>query len=183
MFMKIKDIIYELLETFLTSLVVILTLYVFIASVETVWGASMEPNFYTGERILVDKVTKRIKEFDRGDIVVLYPPDSDSMHYIKRIVGVPGDITKIFECHVYVSRDGNKFELMEPYLPQNTCTRDGLKIKEGRAFRIESGYYLVLGDNRNVSADSRSFGLVKKDRIIGKVIFRFWPISKAGFIN
>lgn len=181
--MKIKNFILELTETFLTSFVVILVLYILIASVEVVYGASMEPNFHSGERILVDKVTKRIKGFQRGEVVVFYPPGDDSKHYIKRIIGIPGDIIKIVDCKVLISRDGEKFELDETYLPEDVCTAGSSLIKEGRSLRIEDGQYLLLGDNRSASLDSRVLGLVEEKKIIGRVVFRFWPISVIGFIN
>ena len=180
--MGLKSVILELLETVLTSVVVILILYATVASVEVVWGASMEPNFFSDERILVEKVTKYFKGYKRGDIVVLIPPE-ESDHYIKRVVGVPGDIIKVFECNIYISRDGEKYVLDEDYLADNTCTTGKTKIKEGRSIRVEEGQYVVLGDNRGVSVDSRSFGPVDEERILGKVIFRFWPLPRLGFIN
>ena len=181
--MKIKNFLLELTETFLTSLVVILLLYVLIASVEVVYGASMEPNFHSGERILVDKITKKVKGFERGEVVVFYPPGDDSKHYIKRVIGIPGDIIKIVDCKVLVSRDGEKFELDETYLSEDVCTAGSSVVKEGRSLRIDDDEYLLLGDNRNASLDSRVLGLVEGKKIIGRVIFRFWPVSAVGFIN
>ena len=131
--MKIKNFLLELTETFLTSLVVILLLYVLIASVEVVYGASMEPNFHSGERILVDKITKKVKGFERGEVVVFYPPGDDSKHYIKRVIGIPGDIIKIVDCKILISRDGEKFELDETYLSEDVCTAGSSVVKEGRS--------------------------------------------------
>ncbi|MFC1625135.1 signal peptidase I [Patescibacteria group bacterium] len=181
--MKIKNFLLELVETFLTSLVVILILYVLIASIEVVYGASMEPSFYSGERILVDKITKRLREFERGEVVVFYPPGDDSKHYIKRIIGIPGDIIKIIDCKVLISREGEKFELDETYLSEEVCTAGSSVIKEGRSLRVGDEKYLLLGDNRDSSLDSRVLGLVEEKKIIGRVIFRFWPISRVGFVN
>ena len=181
--MKIKNFLLELTETFLTSLVVILLLYVLIASVEVVYGASMEPNFHSGERILVDKITKKVKGFERGEVVVFYPPGDDSKHYIKRVIGIPGDIIKIVDCKILISRDGEKFELDETYLSEDVCTAGSSVVKEGRSLKIDDDKYLLLGDNRGASLDSRVLGLVEEKKIIGRVIFRFWPISVVGFIN
>ena len=181
--MKIKSFLFELAETFLTSLIVILTLYVLVASIEVVWGASMEPNFHSGERILVDKITKYLKDYKRGEVVVFYPPNDDSKHYIKRVVGIPGDIIKIIDCKVLISRDGKKFELEEVYLAEDVCTAGSSLIKEGRSLKIKEGQYLLLGDNRGASLDSRVLGLVDRERVIGRVIFIFWPISNIGFVN
>lgn len=182
--MNIKHHFYELVESFLTSLAVVLFLYITIGSVEVVWGASMEPNFETGERILVDKISKNIREFKRGEVVVLVPPNETSKHYIKRIVGLPGDIIKVFECSIYIYRDGKQFKLEEGYLGKDGCTLGGKDfLQEGRSIEIKEGYYVVMGDNRGNSLDSRFFGMVKRSEIVGEVVFRFWPIAKIGFIN
>ena len=176
---KQKNFIYEMLETFVTSFIVLMIIYWFIALPEVVLGASMEPTIYAGERILVEKVTKHFENYQRGDIVVLHPPGNDHIDYVKRVVGVPGDIIKIKDCNVYISRDGEKFVMDEPYLYTGMCTTDGPSLKEGRSLKIEEGSYVVLGDNRTNSADSRLFGIVEQDRILGRVVFRFWPMDKA----
>lgn len=178
-----KAAILELLETAITSIVVIIIIYATIAIPEQVQGASMEPTFYTGERILVEKVTKHFKEFETGEVVVLNPPSNDHVDYIKRIIAVPGDIIKIYNCDVFINRDGQRYKLDEPYLSEGTCTMSGGRMKEGHSIRLEENEYVVLGDNRARSADSRFFGFVSKDRIVGRVVFRFWPPSEIGYIN
>lgn len=180
---KEKKYVIDVIETFVTSLIVFVIIYGGIIFPEIVLGASMEPTLYTGERIFVEKLSKHVSDFSRGDIVVLHPPGDDNEDYVKRVVGLPGDVIKIVNCHVYISTDGNKFILSEPYLSGGTCTIDGPKLKEGVAQRIPDNMYVVLGDNRQNSRDSRSFGFVDKGRILGKVVFRFWPPSRFGFIN
>ena len=157
-------------------------IYLFLAFPEVVYGASMEPNFYTGERILVEKVTKHFKKFERGEIIVLHPPGNGSVDYIKRIVGIPGDSIKIKDCSVFISRDGDKFKLEEPYLEKNTCTSATGALREGRSEKIGDNLYFVMGDNRIRSADSRIFGEIDKERIVGRVVFRFWPLNKLRLI-
>ena len=142
----------------------------------------MEPSFHTGERVLVEKITKRVSGFERGDIVVLHPPSNDSIDYIKRIVGLPDEMVKVLDCTVFILKDGKSYELEEPYLKPGTCTSGGPTVKEGRYFKLEDDEYFVLGDNRSNSADSRFFGAIKENRILGKAVFRFWPINKLGFI-
>jgi signal peptidase I len=181
--MKIKSILLEIAEAFITSFIVIMLLYMVVASVEEVWGPSMEPNFHSGERILVDRITKRFISYKRGEVVVFLPPGDDNKHYIKRVVGIPGDVFKVIDCGVAVSRDGEQFKLEEPYLSDGTCTVGGSKIKEGRSLKIPDGQYALFGDNREESLDSRILGFVGKERILGRVVFRFWPVNKLGFIN
>jgi signal peptidase I len=177
--MNLKQILLDLIETFCVSAIVIYIVYSTIGSIEMVWGASMEPNFHTGERILVDQI---FRKFDRGDIVVLSPPGDSGRHFIKRIIGIPGDVFKVYNCKVYISRDGNRSYLQEGYLPEDICTGGGPEIKEGRSIKVPDGSYLVLGDNRGNSVDSRFFGLVTTKNIIGKVVFCFWPLPKLGFV-
>lgn len=174
-----SSFILELLETFVTSLVVLLVIYWTVALPEVVKGASMEPTFYSDERILVEKISRFFKTYERGDVVVLHPPGDEDVDYIKRIVGVPGDIVKVFDCEVYVAKEGEKFKLEEPYLYSGTCTSDGPRLKEGRSIKLEANEYLVLGDNRSHSVDSRIFGLIGTKNVVGKVVFRFWPLDRA----
>jgi len=163
-------------------MIILFVIYMGVAMPEMVYGASMYPNFESGERILVEKVTKHFKEYERGEVVVLHPPGKEKIDYIKRIIGLPGDIVKIKDCAVYISVDNQKFKLQEEYLPEGTCTTEGPKIKEGHSMKIDEDYYLVLGDNRRESADSRVFGLVEEDKILGRVIFRFWPVDRISFL-
>jgi len=181
--MKIKELILEFTEAIISSMAIVLILYLFIASVEVVWGPSMEPTFHSGERILVDRISKLFIPIKRGEVVVFLPPGDNERHFIKRAIGIPGDIFKIIDCGVVVSKDGEKYQLEEKYLNNDTCTTGGSAIKDGRALRLGSQQYAFLGDNRGESLDSRFIGFVDENRIIGRVIFRFWPPNKLGFIN
>lgn len=181
--MNVKRYILETVETIVTSIIVLLVLYTTVALPEMVWGSSMEPNFETKERILVERVTKIFdKTFERGEVVV-FKPEGSSKHLIKRVVGIPGDVFKILDCKIYISREGDRFVLDEYYLSEDTCTIGGSELMEGRSIRIEDGEYIVLGDNREVSLDSRMLGLISKDDIVGRVVFRFWPLDKIGFVR
>lgn len=172
----------DIVESFISSFVVLMVLYLFLAFPEVVSGASMEPTLYSGERILVEKVSKRFNGFSRGDVIVFHPPSDDNVDYVKRIIAVPGDVFKISDCSVYITNSGEKFVLEEPYLYDSTCTYSGPKFEDGKSMKLENGEYLVLGDNRPRSADSRVFGLISEDRIVGKAVFRFWPLDKASFL-
>lgn len=178
-----KNIILEILETLAVSFIIIYIIYRFVASMEVVSGGSMEPNFYTDERILVDRVTPLYKRYQRGEVVVLNPPNEETKHYLKRIIALPGEIVKILDCKVYVSNDDGRFLLDEDYLAPKTCTTGGPHLIEGRSIKLLDNEYLVLGDNRAYSIDSRFFGVVKGNHILGRVIFVFWPPKKVGFVK
>lgn len=180
---NVRNTIIEMAETFAVSFVIIMILYRVVASVEVVSGASMEPNFHTNERILVDKITPIFDRYKRGDVVVLIPPNDPKSHYIKRIIGLPGDTIKIFDCKVYIIKTGSKYSIEEPYLYDNLCTAGGTAVRDGRSLVIPENQYLLLGDNRPFSIDSRYVGLVRRDKILGRVVFIFWPFSNVGFID
>ncbi len=177
-----KTFFADLLETLAFTFVVIFLIYKFIAIPELVLQSSMFPTIFSGERVLVDKLSTHLYPYERGEIIVLNPPNNQSTDYIKRIVGLPGDILKIYDCKVYISRGGNRYIVEETYITEDTCTNGGNYLKEGRSLRLEEDEYVVMGDNRSNSTDSRSFGPVKRNAIVGRVIYRFWPISRAGFM-
>jgi len=179
-----KNALVEYLEALFTSIVVLIVIYVFIAFPVTVQGKSMEPNLHTGDRLLVETLTPRISGFNRGDIVVVSSQVSGvsgmlSELLVKRVVGLPGERIKIFNCKVYFYKDSSIYQLKEElYLPQDVCTIGGRKIEDGRPYTIPQDEYLVLGDNRENSTDSRNIGFVKKDHIQGKVVILFYPTDK-----
>jgi signal peptidase I len=180
---NIKHTIIEMAETFAVSFVIIMILYGLIASIEIVYGASMEPNFHTNERILVDRISPIVDNYRRGDVVVFKPSTDPGAHYIKRVVGLPGETVKIFDCGVYILTDSTKYQLNEKYLFKDLCTSGGTAVRDGRSIKIPDGQYLLLGDNRPFSVDSRYLGFVDRKSILGRVTFRLWPPAKLGFIN
>ena len=180
LFYKIRNSVLESLETLITSFVVLMTVYVLVAFPVEVSGSSMSPNLETGDRLLVEKLTKYFNSYNRGDIVVLHPPDSDYIDYVKRVVAVPGDTVKILNCKILITRNNSKFQLDETiYLSNTVCTNGGRVLQEGRIYTLKDKEYMVLGDNRGNSADSRYFGLLTEDRIQGKVVARMWPFDKV----
>ena len=139
-------------------------------------GHSMEPTLKNGERLLVERVSPRFNKLKRGDVVIFNPPGNNSIDYVKRIVGLPGETLKIVDCKVYL---GGTETISEPYLNKDECT----KGNTDELISIPTDAFYVLGDNRSQSADSRIFGPLAKDRIGGKVMARFWPFSKMTFFN
>jgi signal peptidase I len=99
------------------------------------------------------------------------------------VIGLPGDLVKIMDCQVYIGGEGKKYVLYEGYLDEGMCTEGAVAIKDGRSLRIPANEYMLLGDNRKESIDSRYLGFINKNKILGRVVFRFWPVSGIGFIN
>ncbi|MFO7919012.1 MAG: signal peptidase I [Anaerolineae bacterium] len=167
--LPLKSWLRELVESVLPALIIVLVVNVFLAQATRVEGQSMEPNLHDNQRLIIEKVTYRFRAPERGDIVVLRPPQKSSEPLIKRVVGLPGERLEIHDGRVYVDD-----ELVdEPYLNQPTVgTLDPILIPEEHVF--------VMGDNRRASNDSRAFGVVAFDDIIGRAWLRYWPPTEIG---
>ena len=142
-------------------------------------GASMEPNFFDHEYLIIDEITYRFQEPKRGDVIVFKYPENPKEYFLKRIVGLPGERIKITGGQVIVYNDiypeGTTFE--ETYLPKNLIT-EGEKI-----VILGSDQYFVMGDNRPNSYDSRRFGPVDHSLIVGRAWFRGWPLNRVQFFS
>lgn len=168
-----KSKLRETVETLIGAVLLAVFIMVFVAQAFTVDGPSMEPTFYTGERILADKLTFRFRDPRRGDVIVFDPP-VESDYYIKRIVGIPGDEVMIRNGKLYV----NGLVASDDY------TTGPMAGDYGPAIVPENSYF-VLGDNRINSKDSRdrSVGMIPRNLIIGRVLLRYWPLSRTGLIE
>jgi len=149
-------------------------LITFVAQAFRVQGTSMLPLLEDGERIIVNKFVYRFRPIERGDVVVFWYPKDPSVSFIKRVVGLPGDVIELRKGVLYVNN--NRVE--EDYLRR--------KFRDTESYPpvdVPRGYYYVLGDHRNSSNDSRSWGEVPEKYIYGKAFLRFWPLSDIGFIH
>jgi signal peptidase I len=142
-------------------------------------GASMEPNFHNGEYLLTDKVSYRFNDPQRGDVIVFKAPPDYQDEYIKRIIGLPGDKVRLEGGSVYI----NGQLLNEPYLPKDIVTQPGNFITQGREYQVPANSYLVLGDNREHSYDSRNIGFIEYKYITGKAWFIYWPPENIGTVK
>lgn len=159
-------------------------LFTFVLSNDAVSGISMQPNFEDGDRL----ISVRHRNIKRGDIVILKAPHTKNALYIKRVVGMPGDTVKFKDDTLYI----NNRKKNEPYLTQgkklyangelytNNFTSGKLAVTQGIS-RVPKNSYFVMGDHRNVSRDSRLIGYINKNRIIGVVKLRYWPVQKLTF--
>jgi signal peptidase I len=148
-----------------------LFIIVFLYQPVKVEGTSMLPGVADQERIFINKFLYRFEAIERGDVVVFRYPGDPSKNYIKRIVGVPGDQIEILRGEVLV----NGQRLAEPYVPKEF--RDERSMGE---IVVPAGSYFVLGDHRNLSSDSRDFGVVERAAICGKAVFAYWPTGMVG---
>jgi len=159
---------------YIIIIVVILFVITFVFSVTQVVGNSMDPTLKDGEILILNKFKYRFSDIKREDIISL--KYADTKYLIKRVIGLPGENIEIKSNKLYI----NGVEYQEPYLSKDLNYVD-FKLSDLGFSKIPENMYLVLGDNREISLDSRKIGLIKKEDINGKITFRFWPLNKLKF--
>lgn len=168
---RLGTLMRELVASVLPALVIVLLVNIFLGQATRVDGQSMEPNLHDHQRLIIEKVSYHFHNPRRGDIVVLRPPQRQTIPLIKRVIGLPGETIEIHDNHVYI--DGVLLE--EPYLTQTTWgTLTPQLVPEDHIF--------VLGDNRGSSNDSRVFGPIPLDDVIGRAWLRYWPLAEASVL-
>lgn len=177
------SLILEFVQSIVLALSVFVLLYLFVAQPNEVKGTSMVPNFQNGEYLLTDKLSYQLGKPQRGDVVVFKAPASEpcaaeECEYIKRIIGIPGDQVMVKAGQVYL----NGSLLNQSFLPSDFVTDAGTFMREGVEMTVPADYYLCFGDNRSFSRDGREFGVVKRDSIVGKAFFKYWPPSSVGLV-
>jgi len=163
--------IWEIAKIVIIALLIVVPIRYFIFQPFFVKGQSMEPNFHQGDYLIIDELTYQFRQPQRGEVVVFKYPHDPSQRYIKRIIGLPGETIKIENGQVLIYKDGETKALDElAYLFQ-------IKTSGDMQILLERDEYFVLGDNRSVSADSRRWGTLPEENIIGRVFFRAWPLT------
>ncbi|MBU4348489.1 signal peptidase I [Patescibacteria group bacterium] len=170
---------WEVAEIVLIAVVTVFFIRTFLMQPFLVSGASMEPSFSTGNYLLVDEISYRLGSPERNDVVVFQYPNDPSTYYIKRIIALPGEriVLKDSEITIINSQYSEGIILEESYL------KSGLRTSGNIDVVLDEDDYFVMGDNRNVSYDSRSWGSLSKDNIVGIVRLRLFPIDSIKFFN
>ncbi len=163
----------EVAKVVVVALICIFLIRQFLIKPFYVRGASMEPSFYDNEYLVIDEISYRFGEPARGDVIVFHYPENPSQIFIKRVIGLPGETVQVTETDIVITSAATPsgFTLVEPYL-------HGQPSYEPETFSLGQDEYFVMGDNRNSSLDSRRFGPVGRDEIIGKMWLRAWPVDR-----
>lgn len=172
--------LWEWIKVIAIALLISLPIRFFIAEPFVVNGASMDPTFATGQFLIVDRLSYRFNEPKRGDVIVFRYPNNPSTYYIKRIIGLPGETVNIrdgivsidFPSTITPVPSATSTTVNEPYVTSNHTSSDTLRAK------LSSTEYFVMGDNRRESSDSRAWGPLPEDYIIGRPALRLYPITK-----
>ena len=157
-------------QTLLSAAVYATLIVTFGFQVERVDGLSMAPTLEDHDRLIVNKLVYEIGEPRPGDIVMLYYPPNPEKMFVKRVIAKEGDTVQIIGGRIYI----NDNQVADDYLTDEWRSHDDYGPEV-----VQPGYYFVMGDNRNNSSDSRSWGPVPKKYIVGKVKFRWWPLQDA----
>ena len=167
---QVKDELVAWIKTIFSAAVYAVLIVTFGCQIARVEGLSMSPTLGDQDRLIVNKAIYKLFEPRRGDIVMLYYPLNPDKSFVKRVIAEEGDTVRIIDGRVYV----NDIPLQDDYVKPDFRSHDdwGPQV-------IPEGYDMVLGDNRNNSSDSRSWGMVPKRYIIGKVQIRWWPVQTA----
>jgi signal peptidase I len=176
---RVVAAIFDFLQGIVVVMAIMVMVYLFIMSPQEVNGESMEPNFHNSEYILTNKVTYKFREPIRGDVVIFKSWKNKDVDYIKRVIALSGETVSLKDNSIYV----NDEKLDEKYLAPNVAIFGGSFLQEGQSFTVPDNMIFVLGDNRPHSSDSREFGPVAKEDIIGVVILRYWPFSLFGTVT
>ena len=171
--------VWEIFKVVVISLVIIVPIRYFLIKPFYVKGASMEPNYYDHEYLIINEISYRFDDPKRGDTVVFKYPFDQRQYFIKRVIGLPGETIKISEGKIYISNDINSEGklLEEDYLLPAMKTLGDVELK------LATDEYFLLGDNRIASLDSRAFGPINRKLIIGKTLLRGWPLERMGLVT
>lgn len=179
MLRRLSAFFLDIIQVIVFAVAIFLFVYLLILQPHKIKGDSMQPNFPDAEYLLTDKVTYRLEEPKRGDVIVFKAPTGNGDEFIKRIIGLPGETVSIMNGEIYI--DGEVLE--EPYLSDNIYTSSASFLSEGKEVFIPKESYLVFGDNRPRSSDSRVFGFITKEDITGRAWLVYWPFQNAGVIQ
>lgn len=161
----------ELVKLVLIAVVVVIPFRLFIAQPFVVDGASMDPTFKDSEYLIVDELTYHFQDPKRGSVIIFKYPEDPSKYFIKRVIGLPHDTLSMRNGVVTITNSANPdgFTLNEPYIVYGR--------PDNATYVLGDGEYFVMGDNRAGSADSRLWGALPESHIIGRPIFRLWPLA------
>ena len=176
----------QLLSTFIDALEIVfvstgvfIAIYFLVGQLLEITGESMVPTFADKEQLVAEKISMNFKDLERGEVIIFKHPEQNEKLIIKRVIGLPGDTILIKNEHVYI----NDIMLEEPYLDKDTTTRGKRSIRNDVEYKIPENNYVVMGDNRLKSTDSRDWGFLEEDLIVGRGLLVYYPVSHFRIIQ
>ena len=172
--------VWEISKVVIISLAIIVPVRYFLIQPFFVNGASMEPQFHDGEYLIVDELSYRLSDPERGEVIIFKYPKDPSQYYIKRIIGLPGEKIKINQEKITIFNSENPDGFI---LDESNYLIDGKKRDFSMETKLSDGEYFVMGDNRRASSDSRTWGSLPENFIIGRAWIRAWPLDKIDILE
>lgn len=174
---KVGGFFWDIFEVLITAFSLAVAVYLFAFQPHQVNGDSMLPNFHDGEYLLTDKISYRFREPQRGEVIVFRFPQSPKFHYIKRIIALPEEEIMVQDGRILIFNQNRPQGtiLDESYLDPETLTTARKSLPEGVKVKVPEKSYIVMGDNRPRSSDSRTWGFIEKKDIVGRSLIRYWP--------
>ena len=170
--------VWEVSKIVLIALMIVVPIRVFVFQPFFVKGQSMEPNFHNSDYLIIYELSYRFRAPARGEVVVFKYPRNPSQRYIKRIIGLPNETVEIQDNQIIIHRYLDTIILDESdYLSTSISTHGAISVSLGE------DEYFVLGDNRSASSDSRRWGALPEENVIGRVILRPWPITALAKVD
>lgn len=166
--------LWEIAKIVIIALLIVAPIRYFLFQPFLVHGVSMEPNFHNGDYLIIDEISYKFRQPKRREVIVFHYPKQPQYEYIKRIVGLPGETVEVENGKVTVYSQNKERVLKEEYLPASISTPGNTEVT------LDSDEYFVLGDNRTASSDSRRWGPLKEEYIVGRVWFHLKPLSVLG---
>ena len=181
-----ENLVVEIVKTLVTAAILAFGIRTFVAEARYIPSESMQPTLEINDRLIVEKISYRFRNPQRGDVVVFRPTEELKKQgykeaFIKRVIGLPGDTVEVKNDKVLVN--GKELPEQYIYVPE---VIPGAQPRPQRPYgptKVPEDQYLVLGDNRNNSLDSRSWGFVPRENLIGRATVRFWPLQRLGSLN
>lgn len=159
----------EIVQIVAIALAIVIPVRYFLIQPFFVEGASMEPNFYNGQYLIIDEISYRLREPARGEVIVFRYPANPSQHFIKRIIGLPNETVEFEDGQIFINNE---------VLDESTYSPGAASYGEVKYILGEDEYF-VMGDNRGASSDSRQWGALPREYIVGRVWIRAWPVKTA----
>lgn len=174
---EVLDFLVDSLKILIIALLIVVPIRTFLFQPFIVKGSSMEPNYRSGDYLIIDELSYKLKDPQRGEVIVFKYPLNPANKYIKRIIGLPGEKIEISDGVIYITKDEELFKINESlYMLEDDLNKwtNNINIE---ALILGENEYFVMGDNRNYSSDSRKWGAVPRENITGRMMFRFSPIE------
>jgi signal peptidase I len=178
-FARFVDLIFDFLQSIALGGAFFIVIYLFLMQPHQIKGNSMFPTYEDKEYVLTDKISYKFTSPKRGDVVILKSPENPDIDFIKRVIGLPNEKVKITDGKVFI----NDQVLTETYIDVETPVFPAGFMQDNTEVIVPADSFFVMGDNRPGSSDSREFGFVPMNNIVGRVFFRYYPVARMGKIT